>query len=164
MQDGTVRIWNTETFTLDRVIQCADEGCSVLALVVYDSVLYTTSSDNKMRMWDLESGNYECIGEARTASLGHPLALAVCGEDVYIGFQDTSLRKFTVAQVLSKKPTEKFHPERLSSGDPSQHHCGPVQALVYYDDKYLVSGAGDGLVKVWCPTLKSCIRTMQVSS
>jgi len=39
-----------------RVIQCAEQDSSVLAVAVEDSILYTTSSDNKIRMWELTSG------------------------------------------------------------------------------------------------------------
>ncbi|EWM27879.1 zn-dependent exopeptidase [Nannochloropsis gaditana] len=40
------------------------------------------------------------------------------------------------------------------------HHCGPVTALTVYPP-YVVSGAGDGFVKVWSPASRSCVRTLQ---
>jgi WD40 repeat protein len=119
-QDGSIRVWNIETFTLDGVVPCADEGHSVLALVVHKDVLYTTSSDNKLRAWGLAGGEggeegggcIVLLGVVFIEGMGHPISLAVAAapgeeeeggregggsangdETIYMGFQDTSVRR-----------------------------------------------------------------------
>ena len=116
------------------------------------------------------------------------------GASIYMGFQDTSVRRVQAAAVclplIEDEPASSaiFHPERLGLGDFEAHHCGPVTALTIYKSyivsgklafptrrlfftthppppthppTYLPPGAGDGLVKVWNPITKSCIRTLQ---
>jgi hypothetical protein len=46
-----------DDFVSFRVIECAEEGGSVLALAVHEGVLYSTASDNKIRLYDLTTGN-----------------------------------------------------------------------------------------------------------
>jgi len=98
------------------------------------------------------------VGEALAEGMGHPVSMAVSHGEIFIGFQDTSLRKTVVHNLTRKKNvgrsvrtnavakrsflitagtssslSTKFHPERFSPGDFASHHCGPVCSLVIYD-------------------------------
>ena len=141
-QDGSIRVWNIETFTLDAVVACADEGHSVLALVVHKDLLYTTSSDNKLRAWGLTGreggargegeggGSVVLLGVVFIEGMGHPISLAVAAapgeeeggregggsangnETVYMGFQDTSVRRIKGSVV--RFPPSPLPPVPLS--------------------------------------------------
>jgi hypothetical protein len=58
--------------------------------------------------------------------MGHPVALAVAGDEISLGLQDTSIRKASVAALLNGQPADKpppWHGTHTRLSRPWQNDC-----------------------------------------
>eukprot|EP00741_Cyanophora_paradoxa_P020844 tig00021314_g20122.t1 len=105
-QDSTIRAWDTEFFHCTATLK--GHTRSVLALAVADGLLFSSSSDNNVKIWSLAT--HECVitlagrGGAVPRSPGHVFALAPWDRYLFLGCQDTTVKRVDLEAIAEQCP------------------------------------------------------------
>jgi WD40 repeat protein len=125
-------VWDIAT--LKAVATLHGHKGSVLALLAHEGKLYSSSTDNSIRMWDLST--FQCT-KVVLAGPANIYTLVAAPPFLFAGLQDTTLRSYALAD-LTLSPA------------PFTGHLGYVYSLLAVPELFLLcSGAGDGLVRLW---------------
>eukprot|EP00050_Salpingoeca_kvevrii_P022695 m.130709 g.130709 ORF g.130709 m.130709 type:complete len:1157 (-) comp9793_c1_seq2:1936-5406(-) len=175
-QDATIRAWDIEHFHCAHVLK--GHTGSIFSLAVHDGVLLSASSDNTVRRWDVKE-TFECLTIVQFYGMGDILSMSIVGSRLFLGFQDTKIRCLSLECESWKGASSTPHIVECKSlaqelegckcvselGSASElrraeMHCGYIYALVWCDP-YLISGSGDGFVKLWNPDTGECVSTLR---
>jgi serine/threonine protein kinase len=93
--DGTVRIWDLHTGTVQIIVVHADEGAKdgvqAIALAADSQRLLTGSTDGKLRWWDAATGKHLCTLEGHTKAV-NSVTLAGDGRHALSASADRTVR------------------------------------------------------------------------
>lgn len=131
-RDHTVKVWDRPTMTLKSELK--GHTGSVLCVQFTDHIIVSGSSDSSIRIWDLHTGEFiKSIEHHREPVLRVRLeknVLVVCSKDKTLSVWDLKDKcDFVMRGVLDG-------------------HRAAVN-VVDFDERYVVSGSGDRVIKVW---------------
>jgi cilia- and flagella-associated protein 52 len=111
-------------------------NCVSFAPGVSDAFV-TGGADGTVRLWD--GSNYSVVSAAREREAGVPLCLAQSIDFLSVGWQDGSLRGYSGETLEHLFTIPKAH----SSGE------GVTSVVISGNERFAVSGGGNGSVRVW---------------
>ncbi len=139
--DGTIKIWDLETFTCIKTL----EGHSrpVTSLAISDGRLISAFYNGTIKIWDLET--FTCIktleGHSRPVT-----SLAISDGRLISGSNDCTIKIWDLETFTCIKTLEG--------------HSRPVASLAISDGR-LISGSHNGTIKIWDLETFTCIKTLE---
>ncbi|MGD9855393.1 MAG: hypothetical protein AB7U20_10645, partial [Planctomycetaceae bacterium] len=133
--DHTVRLWDTETANLQRVLEGHSSDVNCVAFSPTENKLATASEDHTVGIWDAETGSrlFTLRGHADMVNC---VVYAVDGTAVFSGGVDGELRSWDAATGAPRERT-------------LAHHGRIHSVSVSSDGSMLATCGSDSLVKVW---------------
>lgn len=93
-QDGSIRVWNSDTRTEAIVLRRHNGAVLGLATDEGSSVLVSAASDSQIGIWKMTSPNlFQCLQIVQCSGSGDVFAVTVINRFVYAGFADSILRR-----------------------------------------------------------------------
>jgi len=130
--DTTIRIWNLEKLSCDKIIQCLGK---IFVLLEFEENMLLSSSENTIFLWDLKSDKNECIHKFD----GHELwvnCLVKCDDKTFASASNDC--SIIIWDYYKKSIIKKF-----------EAHDDCILALIKLKDGNLCSGSVDKLIKIW---------------
>lgn len=149
-KDRTVREWNLETGSVERVFEGAHAG-SILSLCVSGNYLATAGSDFSVGVWDLRTGSL-----VQTISDHHDSVLCVRFDSKHL----VSCSKDRTVRLYHFKDSCSPSQPPLNPGIILGTHRAAVNA-VSLSDSMVVSASGDKSLRVWDADTGALLRTLE---
>lgn len=179
--DGFVHVWDMED---DIQYQPLDTGsAAVLALLADDEsgVLVTATSASTVTVFKrIRNARFEQVMTLYCEGKGDTLALVKVGKRVFAGFSDTNIRcmiqdiharfdgsceqsddglTYSSLSTGSRKVVRSESIDEFPRGSTSVNHIGYVFAMAScLQDKYICTGCGDGILRVWRIDDEVCVQ------
>ncbi|NEO07283.1 caspase family protein, partial [Moorena sp. SIO3I8] len=145
--DGTVRLWDTETGQLIHTLEGHTDTVYEIAFSPDGQQILSGSSDNTVRLWDTETGQLIHTLEGHT-SLVSDIAFSPDGKQILSGSWDTTVRLWDTETGLTLHTLEG--------------HTSRVEAIAFSPDgKQILSGSHDNTVRLWDTDSGTLIHTLE---
>jgi len=137
----TFQLWGIETGTCRQTLQRHKDDVVTIAFSPDGGTLAWTSSDGKVWLLDVQTGEYREILHGTDDNGASAIALSSDGRTLAIGLRDWGVRLYDVETDTDR---ETLYEETIWENDES------VSALAFSPDgRRLASGLGDGTVRIW---------------
>ncbi|KAF8651159.1 hypothetical protein AX16_004838 [Volvariella volvacea WC 439] len=141
-RDKTVREWNLQTRSVERVISGVHTS-SVLSICVYNGYLASAGSDRKVVVWDLEKNELvRIIGDHEDSVL----CVRINGDRLVSCSKDRTVRTYSFPDL-----TPQFVLDA---------HRSAVNAVAICQN-LIVSASGDRSIRLWDATTGNLLRTLE---
>ncbi|MGF1494583.1 MAG: protein kinase [Microcoleaceae cyanobacterium] len=140
-EDAAIRLWDINTGVRRRTIERFTNSVNALAFNPNGTILAGGSSDDTVRLWNLEGGADQIL-TIPTGSRGvHAIAFSPDGQVVASGGQNGTIKLWSITGGN----------RRLTIGnDPATQHKGNINAIAYTPDGQVIASASeDGTVRLW---------------
>lgn len=146
--DGTLKIWHTDSLTLERTLKGHSSVIRCLCVTADDALLFSGAEDGNIRMWDLKKMVCLAIFKGAHTSAVTGLSISPCG-----GFLVSVGRDGVAAtwDISAKTLDKMMHLEETLESVVAI----PLQNSLW---GFLTGGSG-GKVKLWSPVNAKCLRS-----
>ncbi len=148
--DNYVKVWNTETAELIRVLHHFEKYCSALAISPDGRHVFAAGHDRTTKLFDLQTGEILAdLGEQRKAILS--AEYAPDGKTFVTGSADGVIKIWNAADGKLL--------------DTLEGNAGFIQALAFTPDgKRLASASGEGVIRLWDTETKAEVLAIRTNS
>eukprot|EP00884_Botryococcus_braunii_P000756 jgi/Botrbrau1/10681/Bobra.139_2s0011.1 len=178
--DLTIKVWDLESCKCIRTL--TGHNHPIYCLAVQGDYLYSTGG-RRVRIWDLKT--WSCIRVVAVKGAAGAFCAAALGSnsDLYLGCQDTRVRRFQRSTLLPERSGKECRPAsqapnavpvqlRLSLVPPpvpvppdsisgvNEAHCGTVCTVAVCGTLVATAGA-DAMIRIWRTETLTFVRTLR---
>ncbi|KAJ3201893.1 hypothetical protein HDU82_007797 [Entophlyctis luteolus] len=164
--DGSVKMFDAESGRLQRNVERAHD-LNVWALAVENNIVYSASSDGKIKVWDMAEApdpmdfenTQEAVGGSSNASMRAGLVKVLPDHETKVySLQVNGSRLYSAA---SDGKIKIWSTEALTCETTIQAHSHGINSIVFVDTDptQMVSVSHDRTVKLWDLTTATCVHT-----
>ncbi|MBE9050778.1 DnaJ domain-containing protein [Nostocales cyanobacterium LEGE 11386] len=170
--DETIRIWGGYTGTLKRTLNGHTNTVLSVAISPDCQILVSGSKDQTMKIWDVKTGQQRCILTQHLAAV-NTVIISPDGQTLISGSTDSTIKLWnlytgelhcTLAGHTTAVLSLAIHPDGKILASGSQHNIilwnlqtgeilhtldGSSPVAFSSSGKILLSGAKDGVIKIW---------------